>query len=121
MFFLGVPINELLDLTVSFGANAESAVGFPAGGGLWQSAARVEFDHTLTFAIDQVATLPAGFTLNSQGGSITNNVWTPAPVPLPGTLALLLSALLTLARPRQRCAWFDRAVPRSDALLQARA
>ena len=117
MFFLGVPINELLDLGVSFGANAESAVGFPAGGGLWQSAARVEFDQTLTFATDQVATLPAGFTLNSQGGSITNNVWTPAP----GTLALLVSALLTLARPRRRCAWFDRAVPRGNALLQARA
>ena len=121
MFFLGVPINELLDLGVSFGAKAERAVGFPAGSGLWQSAARVEFDLTLTFAIEQVATLPTGFTLNSQSGNITNNVWTPAPLPLPGTLALLLSALLMLARPRRRCAWFDRAVPRSNALSQARA
>lgn len=104
MLFIGVPVNELLDLTVGFQAKAQTAAGFPEGGGLWESAARVDFDQTLSFATDRAATLPNGFTLNSPSGNITNNVWTPepAPVPLPGTVALLASALLALARSRVR-------------------
>ena len=99
--FLGVPVNEMLDLTVLLSATAETGVGFPVGGGLRGANASVEFDKTLTFATDTVATLPAGFTLNSPSGGIVNNVWTPAPVPLPGSLPLLAIGLLGLVRPRQ--------------------
>ena len=93
--FIGVPVNELLELTVGFRSVADSAVGFPQGGGLWLGFGSVEFDQTLTFA-NNVATLPAGFTLNSPGGNIANNVWTPAAVPLPGTLLLMASAMMGL-------------------------
>ncbi len=96
--FGGVPVGVPLELTVGMRATTESVFGFPQNGGLWQGNGVVQFDHTLTFATDAVATLPAGFTLNSASGQISNNVWTP--VPLPGTLLLLLTAFLAASTRR---------------------
>lgn len=99
--FIGVPVNQLLEMTVGFRSVAQSAVGFPQGGGQWQGNGVVAFDQTLTFATDAVATLPAGFTVNSPGGNIANNIWTATVVPLPGTLLLLGTGLAVLSGRRR--------------------
>jgi hypothetical protein len=54
----------------------------------------VYFDRTLSFATDYVATLPAGVTLDSAAGGITDNVWTPAPEPSAEWLRLAVVAVL---------------------------
>jgi hypothetical protein len=95
LVFLGVPVNQLLELSVDLRAESVASVFFPTGGGLWVGSGEVVFDQTLSFATDQVALLPAGFTLNAPSGNVINNVFTPpAPVPLLGGLPLLLSGVV---------------------------
>jgi hypothetical protein len=92
--FFGVPVGEPLTLTVSLKTRGQSSYGFPENGGAWQSVANVYFDRTLSFATDYVATLPAGVTLDSAAGGITDNVWTPAPEPSAEWLRLAVVAVL---------------------------
>jgi hypothetical protein len=104
--FLGVPVGQLLELTLDLRSQAQVVAGFPVGGGLWVSGARVAFDQTVTFATDQVALLPAGFTLNSPSANIVNNVFTP--VPLPPAMLLLGTALAALGRRRLTASFLRR-------------
>jgi hypothetical protein len=100
VLFSGVPVGSPLELTVTLRSRAESFVGFPQNGGVWQGNGVVQFDHSLTFATDGVASLPDGFTLNSAGGRIVDNTWTP--VPLPGSLLLLLTGFVIALGSRAR-------------------
>ena len=93
-----LPVDVPLRLSVQLRGKAESNVGMPEGGGLFEGIAQYRFDHTVTFATDFVATLPNGFTLNSLQAGIVDNVWTPTAVPLPASAWLLLAALGSLAR-----------------------
>lgn len=89
-----VPVNAALALTVELRGTARTGAFFPQGGGIFQGNAQLDFDHTVTFATDGVATLADGFTLNSQQAGIANNQWTP--VPVPAAAWLLLSGLMGL-------------------------
>lgn len=89
-----VPVNSALALTVELRGTARSSAFFPQGGGIFESNAQLNFDHTVTFATGGVATLANGFTLNSQQAGIVDNQWTP--VPLPSAVWLLMSGLIGL-------------------------
>jgi hypothetical protein len=57
------------------------------------------------FGAGPVALLPDGWTINSQSGLIVDNAFVGAPVPEPGTYALLLAGLMLLGfRARRRYA-----------------
>jgi len=89
-----VPVDSALALTVELRGTARSSAFFPQGGGIFESNVQLDFDHTVTFATDGVATLANGLTLNSQQAGIVDNQWTP--VPLPPAVWLMMSGLTAL-------------------------
>jgi hypothetical protein len=102
--FVTVPVNTpfqiLLQLAVVGTATANS--GFDAFLVKRVAEAASSFSHTFSFATaGDVFTLPAGYTVNSVEGNIVNNRFVglaaePEPVPEPGPLALLATALLMM-------------------------
>lgn len=99
---VGVPLTFNVGLNVS--AFAYVSMG-PTGAGSLAASSGSSFERTLSFPKEgPVFNLPAGYTANSADGFIVDNRWSPSPVPVGPTWALLGTGLLSLLpRLRRRC------------------